>query len=340
VAGGFNRHRPLWKVTLDDPAGTQLYVSSTTGGAVQNSERTERFWNWLGSVPHWIYFTVLRQDNAVWRQVVMWVAGPCVAAAVTGMWIGLLRARFGQRRYRDGRITPYLGWMWWHHVAGLTGGVTLLAWIFSGWLSVDPFHFFDSPGIGNTERAAYAGASPTLPLEYARLARLSPDARQLTISWAAGRELLTLDQVGAQVTIDAQTLRTPHLDRKRLQASAQKLVPGAHIGGVAMVKDPDAYWYEIGSRPTLPVLRIAFNDPARTWVHIDPQTGVLLGALDSKDRLYRWFFDLLHKWDFNGLTLHRPAWDILLWALSMVGLVTSISGIWIGWKRLTHSRAR
>ena len=57
-------------------------------------------------------------------------------------------------------------------------------------------------------------------------------------------------------------------------------------------------------------------------------------------QIFFWFFDLLHKWDFNGLTLHRPAWDILLWALSMVGLVTSISGIWIGWKRLTHSRAR
>ncbi|MEO8723246.1 MAG: hypothetical protein ABI395_06945 [Sphingobium sp.] len=36
--------------------------------------------------------------------------------------------------------------------------------------------------------------------------------------------------------------------------------------------------------------------------------------------------------------LNRPAWDALLWSLSILGLVTSISGIWIGWAKLTHHR--
>ncbi|MFZ2997005.1 PepSY domain-containing protein [Sphingobium sp.] len=340
VAGGFDRHRPLWKVALADPAATELYVSSTTGGVVQNSDREERFWNWLGSVPHWIYFTILRQDNAVWRQVVMWVSGPCIAAAVTGMWIGLLRARFGRRRFRDGRITPYRGWMWWHHVAGLTGGVALLAWIFSGWLSVDPFRFFDSPGIGNAERFAYAGAAAPLPIEAATLAGLSSDAKQLTLNWAAGHEMLTWDQAGKQVTIDARTLQAPRWDQALLVQHAAKLVPNAHIVSVQRLTESDAYWYEIGALPRLPVLRMTFDDTARTWVHIDPATGMILGTLDAKGRLYRWCFDLLHKWDMDGLTLHRPAWDILLWMLSALGLTTSVTGIWIGWKRLTHSRVR
>ena len=45
---------------------------------------------------------------------------------------------------------------------------------------------------------------------------------------------------------------------------------------------------------------------------------------------------MFHKWDLNALTLHRPLWDVLLWAFSIVGLVTSVSGVWIGWKRLAR----
>ena len=47
---------------LNDPAGTELYVSSTTGEVVLGTTRDERVWNYLGSVVHWIYPTVLRRN--------------------------------------------------------------------------------------------------------------------------------------------------------------------------------------------------------------------------------------------------------------------------------------
>ncbi len=148
VPGGFDAHRPLHRVRLEGANRRDLYVSSATGAVVQDTDRNERFWNWLGSVPHWIYPTVLRQDNAAWRQVVMWVSGPCILVAITGIWIGILRTRIGKRRFKGDRMTPYHGWMLWHHVAGLFGGITLTLWIFSGWLSVDPFRFFNGgPGL-------------------------------------------------------------------------------------------------------------------------------------------------------------------------------------------------
>ncbi|GAA3259058.1 hypothetical protein GCM10020258_20610 [Sphingomonas yabuuchiae] len=111
----------MWKVALADAAGTELYISSLIGQPVQRTTQGQRFWNWLGSVPHWIYPTVLRRDRETWRQAVMWVAGPCIAVALTGLWIGILRLRVGRRRYRGGRMTPYRGWMLWHHVSGLAG---------------------------------------------------------------------------------------------------------------------------------------------------------------------------------------------------------------------------
>lgn len=335
VAGGYDAQRPLYRARLEGEGGHDLYVSSRAGAVVLDTSSSERFWNWLGSVPHWIYPTVLRQNQPVWRQVVLWVSGPCILAAVTGMWIGLLRTRLGRRRFKGGRMTPHHGWMLWHHVAGLAGGTTLTLWIFSGWLSVDPGRLFDSPGIDPVARAAYIGARPIGQVDLVRLAQASgAGANRLTWRSAASRLWITADAPEGKTLLDAATLKPEHAERGAVVAAAKLLFPGARITTVQRLTRPDLYWYDIGTMPRLPVLRITFDDPAATWVHIDPYNGALLGTIDERGRIYRWVFDLFHKWDLNILTLNRPVWDVLLWIFSLLGIVTSVSGIRIGWRRL------
>lgn len=60
VAQGFDPHRPLLRVPVRDAAGLTLYVSSRTGEVVNDTTRWERGWNWLGSIPHWIYLRAAR----------------------------------------------------------------------------------------------------------------------------------------------------------------------------------------------------------------------------------------------------------------------------------------
>jgi uncharacterized iron-regulated membrane protein len=88
----------------------------------------------------------------------------------------------------------------------------------------------------------------------------------------------------------------------------------------------------------LPVLRVRYDDPAGTWVHIDPRTGRIVGDMDRRRRVYRWAFDLLHRWDLNVLIANGPARDVVLWLMSILGLITSITGIRIAWVRLRPSR--
>ncbi len=335
VSGGFDRHRPLWNVTLADPPGTELYVSSSTGGIVQSTTRSERVWNWVGSVPHWLYPTILRQDNSAWRQVVMWVSGPCIAAAVAGMWIGILRTRTGSRRFKGGRMTPYHGWMLWHYVAGLVGGGFLIAWIFSGWLSVDPWHLFRSAEPDAAAIRAYAAsdAMPLVPLD--RLRAAGSGAVRARLIDNAHTPLVLLEYAdGKRTPLGAATLAPARPSTPAIVAAARRLQHGATLIALDRLTAPDAYWYEPGGKPRLPILRLRFDDPPSTWLYIDPQTGDVLATIDRRRRAYRWAFDLLHKWDLNVLTLHRPLWDLLLWLFSIVGLVTSVSGIWLGWKRL------
>src|SRR5262249_3762850 len=59
VQGKYQRHRPLYRLGFDDDAGTEIYISSKTGEVVLDTTRWERVWNFVGSVPHWIYPSVL-----------------------------------------------------------------------------------------------------------------------------------------------------------------------------------------------------------------------------------------------------------------------------------------
>lgn len=54
VAQSFHSHRPLYRVALNDPSGTELYISSQTGEIVLDTTARERAWNWVGSVAHWL----------------------------------------------------------------------------------------------------------------------------------------------------------------------------------------------------------------------------------------------------------------------------------------------
>lgn len=84
----------------------------------------------------------------------------------------------------------------------------------------------------------------------------------------------------------------------------------------------------------LPALRVVFDDPHATWVHIDPHTGTVLAHTDSHRRASRWLFALLHSWDWLPLLERRPLWDGLLIALSLGGAVVSVTGVVMGWRRL------
>ena len=332
VAGGFDRHRPLWKVSLADPAGTVLYVSSATGLPVQRTTTSQRMWNWLGSVPHWLYPTILRQDQPLWRQVVLWVAGPGIAVALTGLWIGILRARFGQRRYRAGRISPYHGWMLWHHVSGLVGGLFLLSWIVSGWLSVDPGRLFAGTTTAPAALARYRALTMAPGLTLARLAATAPQARTVEIIGSAGQMRVVIDRASDRARIlDAATLAAPHGGDRMWDHATGALVPDGRLWQVDRLGERDAYW---PATATLPVLRQRFDDPSRTWLYVDPATGEVLARQDRARRLYRWVLDLLHCCDWPWLIERRVLHDGMILILSAFGLILSVSGIRLGYRRV------
>jgi uncharacterized iron-regulated membrane protein len=83
---------------------------------------------------------------------------------------------------------------------------------------------------------------------------------------------------------------------------------------------------------------VQFDDADRSWLFIDPTTGELAGLSDSSARTYRWLFNFLHDYDLPILLRNPPARDILVWLLSIAGLVISVSGVVAGWRALARGR--
>jgi hypothetical protein len=332
IPEGYIALRPLHKVSIDDEAGTQVYVSAATGEVVLATTRSQRFWNWLGSVPHWIYFTELRANQPLWRQINLWVSGPAILVAISGIWIGILRLRVS-RRYSHGTHSPYRGWKLWHHWLGVIGGIFLLTWIFSGWLSVNPNQWLSGGWPTSDQWLAYANhRSLTHPASVSSLQIES--AKQATFYYVAGRPVVRLRDGDSTKLLEANTGAALVFDDALLFDAIRRALPNHSLVEQHRIVADDLYWYSHHDDRAMPVLRAIFDDPANSWFYIDPATAQIADFSDSGSRRYRWWFNALHRWDFSWLLSRRALWYTLIWTFALTGLALSITGVVIGWKRV------
>jgi hypothetical protein len=335
VSGLLAPHRPLHLFALADGRETELYVSSLTGEIVQSTTRKERLWNWLGAVPHWIFFTPIRKDGALWREVILWSAGAAAAGAVLGIWIGIMRIRL-RPRYPSGRVSPYRGWMLWHHVAGVAGGGFLAAWLLSGWLSVAPFGLFGALPVTPDDLARYYGPGKprfVMPLAVLR-AVARPDTKEITFSWLQSAPLAIVDDGSRKRVYDAQTGVPVSFMPAKLEAAAAVVFPRARVVASERLEQPDTYWYSHLAQRPLPALRVRFDDPGATWLMIDLTTARIVGVSTRSDRIYRWAFNFVHQYDLPALLTHPYLRALLIWSLALLGIVVSLSGVVIGVRSL------
>jgi hypothetical protein len=96
----------------------------------------------------------------------------------------------------------------------------------------------------------------------------------------------------------------------------------------------DSYYYSQSRDVPLPVLRVKFDDPDKTWIYIDPASSQIVASVHRFSRLERWLFNGLHSLDFGFWYSRRPLWDLGMIVLSLGGLTSSGIGVWIGMKRL------
>lgn len=325
VPNGFDRHRPLFRVALGDAVGTEIYVSSRTGEVVLDTTRSERGWNWVGSVLHWIYPTVLRSNWWLWDQVASNLSLVALIVALLGAVLGVIRIRIRGRQISS----PYRGWHALHHIIGLVSTVFVLTWIFSGWLSMDHGRLFSRGQLTPTE----AGVTNAVPnwSNAVSLDQLPLSSSVREVEWFAFNENVYRRE---RVSLDKQVLSRPDdeepggLRAREVGGLMARLAAGC---STPLILDDNDDYPAQSVMAGSPVYRSRCGD---VWFDVDSADGSVLQRLDSSRRVYRWVYSALHTLDFLVLIARPRLRDILVVGLCALGLVFSITGIVIGWRRL------
>ena len=107
-----------------------------------------------------------------------------------------------------------------------------------------------------------------------------------------------------------------------------------------LLADYDAYYYDRDRDAPLPVLRVKFDDPERTWVYVDPGMSQMVARFTRRQRVERWLYHGFHSLDFAFWYSQRPLWDIGVIALSIGGATSSAIGLFVGFRRLARYAKR
>ncbi len=330
VPNGFDLHRPLYRIAIDDGLGTELYVSSRTGEVVLDTTRRERAWNYLGSVAHWIYPAPLRSHRTAWVVIVSWLSLLALVGATAGAVVGTLRIGA-----EGSRLTPYRGWLAWHHRLGLICMLFVWTWIFSGWLSMDNGWLFSTGKPTEAEAKAVAGAPDWRAIPQDELQRVSKQVKE--VEWFAfggqirRRERFSVDRqsfFSVRVRAGTETPDRAFLAAGEIAAAAKQLAAGCDVP-VAIEAD-DNYLFT-STVPNAPVFRLVCGGD---WFHIDGASGALLEKLDRSRRAYRWLYRALHTLDLHALTARPMLRTSLIVTLCGFGLAFSLTGVVIASRRL------
>lgn len=329
VPNGLDPYRPLHRIRLHDTAGTELYVSAVTGEVVRDTTRFERGWNYAGAVLHWIYPTALRKHWAAWDSTVWWLSLTALVGAVTGLIVGVTRARW---KHAAG-LSPYRGMHYWHHLLGLACAAFVLTYIFSGWLSMDHGRLFSKNAADPQEIAALAGGT----FETARFGDVplaqAQGAKEIEFVLLGGQPYLRARfDADKQLIVGRQGNAVAHFAPSTVTAAARPVLSG-QCGAVEAVAADDAY-YVTPSAGDTPLYRLRCADARHTWIHVDGATGQIIEQVDDSRRWYRWLYSALHTFDMPWLVAHPMLRTLLIVSLCLSGLLFSLTGIVIGWRRL------
>lgn len=333
---------PVHRFVYDDAEQTELSVSRQTGEGVQLTTRESRLWAYLGAIPHWIYFSSLRQHRDLWVNTIIFVSALGFVMCLTGLYAGL-RAFWLTRKSKQGLHSPYTKRDYrWHHLLGFVFGLSVTAFIFSGLMSVYEVPQSLLPTQGKIKEQLYSQTLSLQAHEYRHSAhRLIEDYQHegiKTIEWRA---------LGEEVVITLSTEAGKHYFTRQLsplslsEQDVQRFV--ASLGQVPyrieLLQEYDNYYIDRHHKRSLPVYRITLEDSDASSIYINPNTAELI-SFDKNTRLRRLLYQGLHSLVFAPLVKHPLLWGTLITLCLLGGLIVSLTGISLSLRYLGRRRRR
>lgn len=305
------RHLPIYRITGADRSFT--YVSSRTGEVLQHNTLSARRWAWVGALPHYVYVTPLRRDAGLWRKVVIWMSGLSTVSVLFGLVVAV---RFLVRRRRF-RIFRKRIWQW-HYSFGLVFGLFMLAFIFSGMMSLA-----DIPEWLVRERPVHKESGKILKND---LDIASVPARFGVVSLSCASQPM-LEVVAGESSYVRPALREQKLDfSPAYMTGVVERLTGEKVESVSEVTDDLFYSRDavMGYRAETPEFSAYWND--RGYFRI----------LDRKGKAKTICYRIIHNMDFPILRFNPVIHDIFMWIILLGGLVVVVTGTALSLRAIAH----
>ncbi len=334
------KHLPVYKVVFSDSDGTFVHISSKTGEVISCTSRSDRVWAWLGAIPHWIYLKEIRIHKTLWSQICIWLSAFGFIMSLSGIITGIAR----YRKKPNAKFKRFKNkWYNVHYYTGLTFGLFVCTWIFSGFMSMSPFKWSYDFTLSEQETLIWGGRCNSLESitdeEWANFQQyIQTNAiKETHFSTFSGKLFLAHFTSNTAKSICLSHLRYQP-SKTDLSKQIKLLNTSDPVVGIELLKTYDHYYYDRHNNKKLPVFKATTND--RITYYIDPSNGKVLLRSDLTNKLERWLYHGLHSLDFRFLTNNRPLWDIVMILLLLGGTAVCVTATGLGVKFIRRKRRR
>lgn len=362
----FLPNMPIYRIRMNDPAETVIYVSSKSGEILQVHTLSQRILAWCGPIIHWIYPKELILRRALWRFVVILFSSLGIVASVAGIIVGFIKVKkkksdrkiLQQSATNFNYISPYRDkWFRWHHYTGFIFGFFTFTWVLSGLFTMSPFGWSPEMAIADQETRQLQGGAlqiksfTQIPGTAFIQLRRSFSIVEIELKRFQGRNYYIAYNAFDETQIAAADIENKkgiagkqpfsYFPQALVIRAIQSVHPGVQPSQISLIQKEDHYYYSKHNDNPMPVLRIQYADAENTWYYADPSTGAILLKNNTSARTSRWLYHGLHSLDFFNLQHSRPGWDIIIILLLLGGTAASLTGLILAWKYLqSNSRTK
>ncbi|MFV0331561.1 MAG: PepSY domain-containing protein [Dysgonomonas sp.] len=336
--GRLKKEFPIYKFYFGDEDKHELYVSSQTGTALQFTDKNNRFWAWLGAIPHWVYFTSLRQNSQLWIDVVVWLSGIGSLMCLAGIILGV-RSYIVQYRRRKKLKTPYKKFIYkWHHILGFIFGIFVFTFVFSGMMSLAPVpQWIVKVHNSDIEKKLYAQEPIKLQnyiLDYHRIFDKYPDEVK-SVEWASfgNKPIYKVVINNRLITIDASSEEIKDLSLNEQDIKERLELVHSEPVTVSLMTGYDNYYVGLSDHLPLPVYKAEVDDADGSTYYINPKNGNTR-YFNTNTKVRRWSYQALHSFKFKLTAENKILWNIIMWTTMIGGTIVSLSGVWLGFRYL------
>lgn len=324
---------PIYKFSFEDDIRQEVYISSKSGKVLQWTDRRSRFWARLGAIPHWVYFTSLRQNQPLWMNFMIWSSGLGAVMCITGLWVGIWV--FWKNRKRGLRSPYKKRWLRWHHISGMAFGVFALTFVFSGMMSLVDIPTWMKKGKSEKHGVRFRGreggmlSAGQYVLDYRTIVDSLSEVKRIGWSSFGTHPYYTVYSDGKKQYIDAADtgrlspfVLTEEMVRETVREIHGKDTPYT----LEWMTDWDDDYFSRRNMLALPVYKVVIADELHTCHYFNPVT-LYHRQTDDDGRLKGILFRGLHSLNFRFFAGHPFLWNVVMYALMLGGTFLSLSGV-------------